>query len=173
MSKSRFTEHECPLAQSLDQVGDWWTLLVVREAMYGTCCFEDFRTGLGISRAILSKRLSQLVRTGILTKQRSEKDGRSINYLLTPKGRALWPVIVSLLTWSNQWLAEPGKEVIKVQSRTTGNDIVRLCALSSDDQPIDMKDTMLVEGPGASEAFRQRIQAINDPRKQPKVAARV
>jgi DNA-binding HxlR family transcriptional regulator len=164
MSKSRFSEQECPIAQALDEIGDWWTLLIVREAMYGTRRFEDFQGSLGIARNILSDRLKRLVGAGILEKVSDERDGRAFNYILTPKGRALWPVIISLLTWSNRWVTEPGKHRIEVQSRKTGVPIRELCAVGADDEQISLRETVLVAGPGASDDFRARIEAVFPPK---------
>lgn len=100
---------QCSIAQTLDVVGDPWTLLVVRDAMFGTTRFDDFRSSLGIPRATLSARLSTLVEHGVLDRRRYQERPERFEYVLTSKGRALSPVLVSMLQWGDRWshLAEP------------------------------------------------------------------
>jgi DNA-binding HxlR family transcriptional regulator len=85
----------CPIARSLEIVGERWTLLMVRDAFYGVRRFSDFRAHLGIPKAVLTERLSLLVDEGVFA-----KSGRG-EYALTPKGLRLWPTIWSLLSWGN------------------------------------------------------------------------
>ena len=160
MPKSRFSDQECPIAEALNEIGDWWTLLIVREAMYGTRRFEDFQSALGIARNILSDRLKRLLDAGILTKRSDDADRRSSIYALTSKGRALWPVIIALMTWSNRWVAEPGQHRIEVRHSDSGVPVDRLCAVGEDNQLIDLKDAVLVAGPGASDTLRDRVDEI-------------
>jgi DNA-binding HxlR family transcriptional regulator len=91
-----YTAESCPIARSLEIVGERWTLLIVRDAFYGVRRFSDFRAHLGIPKAVLSERLSLLVEEGVLTKTASGRE-----YELTPKGVRLWPTIWSLLSWGN------------------------------------------------------------------------
>lgn len=91
-----YTAESCPIARSLEIVGERWTLLIVRDAFYGARRFSDFRAHLGIPKAVLSERLSLLVREGVLTKTTSGGE-----YELAPKGVRLWPTIWSLLSWGN------------------------------------------------------------------------
>lgn len=160
MRKNRYSDEECPIAQALNEIGDWWTLLIVREAMYGTHRFEDFHSALSIARNILSDRLKHLTAVGILIKQPDSQDRRSTIYELTPKGRALWSVLISLMTWSNRWVARPGEHRIDIQDRETGRKIEKLCALDDANQPIDLRNAVLVAGPGASEKLSARVKEI-------------
>ena len=160
MTKLRFSDHECPIAQALDEIGDWWTLLIVREALYGTRRFEDFLRALGIARNILSLRLKRLVDLGVMEKKRSEEDGRAFDYLLTKKGRALNVVVIALALWSNRWVAAPGRHRVEVRSRTTGANVKELRAIGDDDRPVDAKDIILAPGPGASKEFSALIAQI-------------
>jgi len=91
-----YTAEVCPIARSLEIVGERWTLLLVRDAFYGVRRFSEFHAHLGIPKAVLTERLSLLVNEGVLTK--SDAGGE---YTLTAKGRALWPIIWSLLSWGN------------------------------------------------------------------------
>jgi len=89
----------CPIARTLEIVGERWTLLVVRDAFYGVRRFSDFRAHLGIPKAVLSERLSFLVSEGVLTKAAGGR-GRD-EYVLTAKGQRLWPTLWSLISWGN------------------------------------------------------------------------
>lgn len=160
MKKNRFLDDECPIARALSEIGDGWTLLIIREAMYGTDRFEGFLSDLNIARNILSDRLKRLVDVGIFTKQADPNDGRSSVYSLTGKGRALWSVLVSLMTWSNRWVAKTGKHKIDLQDKDTGRKIAKLCALDANGEPIDLRNAILVSGPGASSRLRQRVTEV-------------
>jgi DNA-binding HxlR family transcriptional regulator len=91
-----YTAESCPIARSLEIVGERWTLLIVRDAFYGVRRFSDFRAHLSIPKAVLSERLSLLVSEGVLTRTAGGRE-----YELTPKGVRLWPTIWSLLSWGN------------------------------------------------------------------------
>ena len=95
-----YTAESCPIARSLEIIGERWTLLIVRDAFYGVRRFSDFRAHLGIPKAVLAERLSLLVAEGVLTKTTTGR--RHDEYVLTEKGRRLWPAIWSLITWGNE-----------------------------------------------------------------------
>ena len=95
-----YPAESCPIARSLEIVGERWTLLIVRDAFYGVRRFSDFRAHLGIPKAVLAERLSLLVAEGVLTKTTTGR--RHDEYVLTKKGRRLWPTIWSLITWGDQ-----------------------------------------------------------------------
>ena len=94
----------CSVARALSVVGERWTLLILRDAFYGTRRFEQFQASLGITRHRLSERLNKLVEQGVLTKvQYSEKPPRS-EYRLTRKGLGLYPVLMTLGRWGDEWM---------------------------------------------------------------------
>jgi DNA-binding HxlR family transcriptional regulator len=88
----------CPIARSLEVVGERWTLLILRDAFYGVRRFTDFQAHLGIPKAVLSQRLALLVREGVLVTAAPVSGGRD-EYILTAKGRGLWPVLRALAHW--------------------------------------------------------------------------
>jgi DNA-binding HxlR family transcriptional regulator len=92
----------CPVARTLDVVGEWWTLLIVRDALLGARRFEDFKA-TGIADNILSARLRRLVDGGILERVRYQERPDRFEYVLTEKGRALGPVVQALRSWGRQW----------------------------------------------------------------------
>lgn len=94
---STYTDGNCPLARTLEVVGERWTLMIIRDAFYGVRRFGDFATQLGIPRAVLTNRLKSLTQEGVLTR---EDDGAGVvEYRLTDKGLALWPAVRALMNW--------------------------------------------------------------------------
>jgi DNA-binding HxlR family transcriptional regulator len=91
-----YTSESCPIARSLEVVGERWTLLIIRDTFYGVRRFSDFTAHLGIPKAVLADRLALLVREGVLA-----KTGENSEYALTDKGQRLWPVLRALIDWGN------------------------------------------------------------------------
>ena len=102
MRHASLSEMPCPAARALDVVGEWWTLLIVRDAVLGARRFEDFRAS-GIADNILSARLKRLVDEGVLERRRYDERRERFEYLLTEKGRALLPVLAALRRWGQEW----------------------------------------------------------------------
>lgn len=96
MKRRSTADMACSIARSLDVLGDPWTMLIVRDALLGVSRFDDWVRRLGIPRATLSTRLAHLCEHGVLL---ADGDG----YRLTPKGRALQPVVITLMQWGDQW----------------------------------------------------------------------
>src|SRR2546430_10600508 len=108
----------CPIARSLARVGEWWTMLILREVMHGMTRFDQFQKGLGIAPNILTRRLNALVEAGLLIRRRySEKPPRD-EYLLTARGRDFRPVLLALLAWGNRHFAPEGPSVLLVDAKT-------------------------------------------------------
>jgi DNA-binding HxlR family transcriptional regulator len=95
-----YTSQDCPVARSLEVIGERWTLLIIRDAFYGVTRFSDFRDELDIPRAVLTERLNLLVEHGILARA-TAASGRD-EYTLTDKGLGLWPTVWSLISWGNE-----------------------------------------------------------------------
>jgi DNA-binding HxlR family transcriptional regulator len=140
----------CSIARALDLVGEWWTMLVVREAFMGTTRFDAFQRNLGIAPNILSARLKRLVASGVL--QRVPAGGaRRQEYRLTEKGRDLFPVLVALLQWGDRWLAGPDGPPVRLLDRAAGLPVA-VGVRSSDGRTLRPADIRLVPGPGARDA---------------------
>ena len=103
MKRKPLGHMNCSIAQTLDVVGDPWTLLIVRDALFGTTRFDDFRQSLGIPRATLSSRLDTLVEHEVMERRRYQERPERHEYVLTEKGRDLRRVMVSLLQWGDAW----------------------------------------------------------------------
>ena len=102
MLGNTYEGQDCAIARSLEVVGERWTLLVLRDALYGVRRFSDFADHLDIPRAVLADRLRKLVANGVLTRVTPDPDTASAHYELTDAGRALWPVIHSLARWGQE-----------------------------------------------------------------------
>jgi DNA-binding HxlR family transcriptional regulator len=95
---------QCSIAKALDVVGDPWTMLILRDALLGVDRFEDFFTRLGVPRATLAARLDHLCTAGVLDRRRYQERPPRDEYVLTDKGRALRPVVVTLMRWGDEWI---------------------------------------------------------------------
>ncbi len=151
MSRKRFESMNCGVAQALEQVGDWWTLLIVRDAFLGLRRFAQFEESLGISKNILSDRLQKLVDHGILARERLSEPGHRFAYELTQKGRDLWLVLTAMRLWSDRWVFGDGREPLIVRERETGRRVAGLLAVDEQGEPLDPGRLEWVPGPGLAE----------------------
>jgi DNA-binding HxlR family transcriptional regulator len=103
VKRTRLENSGCPIARSLDVIGDWWSLLIIRDALMGKRRFGEFQKNIGLAKNILTVRLRSLLDHGIL-KTAPASDGSAYQeYLLTPKGRGVFPILVALRQWSEEF----------------------------------------------------------------------
>ena len=139
-----FDRSNCPVFRTVGEIGDRWSLLIVRECFLGTRRFEDFRSNLGISKSVLSHKMQRLLEVGILEKreyQESQQRPRS-EYRLTHKGKDLYLVIISLMEWGNQYLTEDSPQLLTVTERQ-GEGVGHLHLVSEEGHPLARKDIQL------------------------------
>jgi DNA-binding HxlR family transcriptional regulator len=137
----------CPVARSLDAIGDWWSLLIVREAFVNTRRFGDFQKHLGLAKNILATRLRNLVAEGIL-EMRPASDGSAYQeYVLTDKGRSLVTVMVALRQWGEEHLYQPGEPKTILRDRLNKKPLAKLQILSEDGRPLGVSDMTLLPPP--------------------------
>ena len=105
--KQQFTDIACSIARTVGVVGERWTPLIVRDLFAGMTKFEDIRRDLGVASNVLAARLEDLERHGIVERRQYQSAPARHEYLLTERGRDLYPVIATLLAWGDKWLAEP------------------------------------------------------------------
>jgi DNA-binding HxlR family transcriptional regulator len=118
MRRKSFGNMQCPIARSLERVGEWWSILILRDASLGLTRFDEFQESLGIAPNILTRRLKALVEAGLLERRRySERPPRD-EYVLTEAGRDFRPVLWALLAWGNKHFAPEGASVVVVDSKT-------------------------------------------------------
>ncbi len=117
--KPRLSGKSCPIALSLDRVGEGWTIMILRDAARGLTRFDQFQKSLGIAPNILSRRLRCLVEAGLLEKSRYSEHPPRDAYLLTERGRDFRPVLWALLAWGNKHFLPEGDPVV-LADQTTG-----------------------------------------------------
>ncbi len=118
MQRTSFGSMQCPIARSLEHVGEWWSILILREAFHGLTRFDQFQKSLGIAPNMLTRRLNALVQGGLLERRRYNEHPPRHEYVLTERGRDFRPVLWALLAWGNKHLAPEGKSVVVVDSAT-------------------------------------------------------
>ena len=163
MGRKRFAGMNCGIAQALEALGDWWTLLVVRDAFFGARRFGDFEKSLGVAKNILSARLQHLVTHGIFERVDVGTEGERFEYRLTDKGEALLPVLTALREWSDEWVFGRGNEPIIVRDRRTGQRLPKLRVTDADGHPLSRRDLRTVPGPGASRETVRMLTARRRP----------
>ncbi len=118
MQRKSFDGMACPIARTLERVGEWWSILILRDAFAGRTRFEEFQTSLGIAPNMLSRRLAALVEAGMLERRRySERPPRD-EYVLTARGRDFHDVLLALLAFGNRQFAPEGESVLIVDAAT-------------------------------------------------------
>ena len=145
----------CPVARPLDAIGDWWSLLIIRDAFDGLRRFGEFCESLGVAKNILATRLRNLVAHGILETVPASDGSAYEEYLLTAKGRALFPVLVALRQWGEEHFFESGERHVRLIDRTTGKPVCKLQLRSQDGRLLAASDTV-VSGLGRK-ARRARV----------------
>lgn len=145
----------CALAGFLNVFGDAWSLMVVREALYGTTRFSDFQRNTGAARNLLSERLNTLVEHGILEKVNIASKGERYAYQLTTKGHSLKPLLAAVITWSNEHLYPEGSAPNRVVDSATGTDLQGFTLTPAQTQQCET--IKVIAGPGASDAARKRL----------------
>jgi DNA-binding HxlR family transcriptional regulator len=118
MKRKSLGHMNCSIAQALDVVGDPWTLLVVRDALFGTTRFDDFQRSLEIPRATLTSRLDALVEHGVMERRAYQQRPERHDYVLTEKGRDLRRILISLLQWGDRWSTLPEPPVTLLDADT-------------------------------------------------------
>lgn len=170
MRRTSFSDMSCPIARSLDLIGEWWTLLIIREAFWGSRRFGEFEANLGIAPNVLSQRLMRLVEGGILEVVSESQNGRALEYRLTPKGIELSPILVALAQWGDRNLARPEGPATHIVERATGQEVAPITLMSASGRPLSPKEIAVVAGPGASPKERERLAKTRTQR-APKASA--
>ena len=158
MQRTSFGTMPCPIARSLERVGEWWSILILRDAFAGMTRFEEFRESLGIAPNMLTRRLAALVEAGLLERRRySERPPRD-EYLLTETGRDFRPVLVAMRAFGNRNFAPEGASVCIVDAKT-GAVADPVLVDRATGRPLAAPDFTLAPGPAAGEGTRRRLAA--------------
>ncbi|MBO9328240.1 transcriptional regulator [Achromobacter sp. HZ01] len=143
VKRTSFEGAACPVARSLDAIGDWWSLLIVRDAFDGLRRFGEFQKSLGVAKNILSDRLRTLTAHGILAAAPASDGSAYQEYVLTEKGRALFPVIVGLRQWGEDHYYGPAEPHSLLIDRKRGQPVRRLEVRAQDGRPVGPEDTVV------------------------------
>ncbi|HLG88403.1 MAG TPA: helix-turn-helix domain-containing protein [Alphaproteobacteria bacterium] len=165
MQHKSFGNLQCPIARSLERVGEWWSILILRDAFMGLKRFDEFQRNLDIAPNMLTRRLRGLVDSGLLEKRRYSEKPPRYEYVLTERGRDFRPVLWALLAWGNRHFAPEGPSVVLVD-RKTGAPAEPMLVDKLSGRPLTPPDFVTAPGPAADE----RTRRIHGPRRAAHVA---
>jgi DNA-binding HxlR family transcriptional regulator len=152
-----FKDMHCPIARSLEHVGDWWNILLIRDALHGLTRFEQFQKSLDIAPNILTRRLAALVDAGILERRAYSEHPPRHEYLLTRKGLDFRPVLLALLAWGNKHFADDGISVRVIDS-ATGHVAHPIVVDRTTREPLEFSTSHFAPGPAADDSVRRRLE---------------
>ena len=148
MQRTSFEAMNCSVAQTLEVVGEWWNMLIIRDVFLGVRRFDDFQARLGISRNILNQRLTGLVDHGVLIKVPYQEHPPRFEYRLTDKGRDLWGVLTAMRQWGDKWAA-PNGAPLEIVHDACGQVAEAVPVCSACGEVIDARGVHAVAGPAA------------------------
>ena len=161
MRRKSFGNMQCPIARSLERVGEWWSILILRDASLGLSRFDEFQESLGIAPNILTRRLKALLEAGLLERRRySERPPRD-EYVLTEAGRDFRPVLWALLAWGNKHFAPEGASVVVVDSKT-GVEANPVLVDGNSGRPLTAPAFRSAAGPAADARTRRRHPIVGE-----------
>ena len=145
----------CSVALALQLIGDRWTLLIVRDAMYGVRRFQDFQASIGLAKNVLADRLGKLVGGGVMEPVPLGA-GHWHEYRLTAMGRDLFTAVVALMQWGDRWINPPRHVAVRLADRQTGEPVAPVEVRSRSGRPLALADVAVRAGPGAARPEAQR-----------------
>jgi DNA-binding HxlR family transcriptional regulator len=155
MQRKSFGNMQCPIARSLERVGEWWSILILRDAFQGLTHFDEFQKSLDIAPNILSRRLNALVEGGMLERRRYTDHPPRYEYVLTERGRDFRPVLLAMLAWGNKHFTPEGKAVVVID-RKTGIEADPVLVDRVSGRLLAEPDFGTAAGPAADERTRRR-----------------
>lgn len=170
MQRTSFNDMRCPIARSLERVGEWWSILILRDAFLGTTRFDDFQASLGIAPNMLTRRLRALTEAGLLERQRYSEKPPRYEYVLTQRGRDFRPVLMALMAWGNRHFAVEGP-AMQLIDEVTGEVAEPIMVDAKTGVPIDRTRHAVHAGPAADERIRARVKKNSQLRAQQRAAS--
>ena len=158
MRRKSFGGMSCPIARSLERVGEWWSILILRDALAGMTRFDEFQKSLGIAPSMLTRRLDALVEAGLLERHRYSAHPPRHEYRLTERGRDFRLVLVAMLAWGNRHFAPEGASV-QIVDAETGAAADPILVDRATGRPLVAPDYMLAAGPAAGRPTRRRLSS--------------
>jgi len=159
MQRKSFTEMTCPMARSLERVGEWWNMLILRDAFNGLTRFDQFQKSLEIAPNILTRRLASMVDEGLFERRRYSEHPPRDEYLLTERGRDFRPVLWALLAWGNKHYSPEGKSVVLIDDET-GAEIDPVMYDRNTGRPLEGRSLHSAAGPDAGPSTKLRYQRL-------------
>ena len=156
MQRTSFSTMDCPIARSLDRVGEWWSILILRDALGGMTRFEEFQKSLKIAPNMLTRRLNALVEAGFLARRRYSEHPPRHEYVVTERGRDFRPILIALIAFGNRHFAPEGASVSIVDA-VSGAPAEPILVDRLTGRPLVSSEFELVAGPAASEAMKDRM----------------
>ncbi len=141
MKRTSFEDADCPVARSLDSIGDWWSLLIVRDVLAGKRRFGELQKGLGMAKNILAARLRKLVERGILEHQPAADGSAFSEYVPTERGHKLFPVLVALRQWGLDNYFQCGEPYRELVDRKKGKPLAKMEVRAADGRVLAPEDT--------------------------------
>ena len=160
MTRKSVAHLNCSWAKAAEVLGDKWSILIIRDAFMGARTFSSFEKSFGVSKGVLTQRLEYLVTEGILKKSAIGIGSSRYEYQLTAKGEALYPLLVALGQWGDEWLVGEGKEPWLVVDTKTEKPIKKLAVHAKDNRELAYKDITFRPGPGANDRIREIAEEI-------------
>jgi DNA-binding HxlR family transcriptional regulator len=161
MQRKKLGNMQCPIARSLERVGEWWSILILRDAFYGLTRFDEFQKSLEIAPNILTRRLNALVASGLLERRQYNAHPPRYQYLLTDRGRDFRPVMLALLAWGNRHFTPEGASVV-IRNVETGELAEPILVDRLSGRPLDDPVFKASAGPAAEERMRRRLATSSD-----------
>lgn len=158
MASKSLENIDCSIAQALSVVGEWWTLMILRNCFHGMRNFDQFQESLGISTSVLSARLKTLVEKGVLEKVQSDSDKRSYQYRLTTMGLEFYPVFVALNELGEKLAPNTKGKRMTLLEKSSGKPIAGVAVLSQEGKRLHPRDVSPVAGPGASQEVHDLLK---------------
>jgi DNA-binding HxlR family transcriptional regulator len=150
---------ECPVARTLECIGEWWSILILRDAFQGFTRFDDFQKSLRIAPNILSRRLLHLTEAGIFERRLYRERPPRCEYVLTARGRDLFPMVMAIFAWGNKHMAPRGETVLLAE-RETGRHLTPVVVDAELMMPLTLASVMLVAGPRATVKTHERLARV-------------
>jgi len=157
MQRKRFDAMQCPIARGLERVGEWWSILILRDAFRGLTRFEQFREDLGIAPNMLTRRLDALVASGLLERRRYSEHPPRDEYVLTERGRDFRPVLLALLAWGNRHFP-PDRLTVQIVDEASGAAVDPVLVDPKSGRPVDGAGYRVVSAPLGRGARPSRSQ---------------
>jgi DNA-binding HxlR family transcriptional regulator len=165
MRKTNFSDMPCPIGRALGRVGEWWSILILRDAFHGLTRFDQFQRSLPIAPNMLTKRLNDLVAAGLLERRLYNEHPPRYEYVLTDIGRDFRPVMIAMMAWGNRHFAPEGASSILVDAETEQEaDPVLVDRATL--RPLTEDDFKFAAGPAANDDVKRRAAFIERKRKK-------